>query len=320
MIDLLNRIDPGWIIFIGVFLGALLLVEGVRQLASRRETDAEARSRRLRLIAKGTQVAERLEILLPQEASPRAFLGLDLGRRLAAAGLPQQPMAFGLCALALACLTVFATLPALGLWVGAGLAVLLWGLAPLLLLQALQDARQNRIAAQLPDALDLMARALKAGHPLAASIASVAETMPDPIGTEFGIMVDQIAYGDELVTAFRKLAERNPGEDFHTLAVSIAIQHGTGGNLGRVLGVLAEVMRGRIMMRRKIKAMSAEGRISAWILSSIPFLMVGINSILTPSYYGDVLSDPMFLPLALLALALILVNATVLFRLVRFRI
>jgi tight adherence protein B len=148
----------------------------------------------------------------------------------------------------------------------------------------------------------------------------VAETMPDPIGTEFGIMVDQISYGDELVVAFRKLADRNPSEDFNYLAVSIAIQHGTGGNLGRILGVLAGVMRGRIMMRRKIKSMSAEGRISAWILSSLPFLMVGLNSIITPEYYGDVVNDPLFMPLALATLGLILLNGFVLFRLVNFRI
>lgn len=320
MTDLFARIDPGWLIFVGVFLGGLLLIEGLRQLTSRRETDAEARSRRMRLIAGGTQLEERLDILLPGEGAQTRFLGLDLGNMLTAAGLPAQPMLFGLGALGLFCLTALGLTPLLGLLVAVGLSLLVFVLIPLLVLSALQTARLNRISAQLPDALDLMARALKAGHPLSASIATVAETMPDPIGTEFGIMVDQISYGDELVTAFKKLAERNPSEDFQYLSVSIAIQHGTGGNLGRVLGVLAGVMRGRIMMRRKIKSMSAEGRISAWILSGIPFLMVGLNSIITPSYYGDVMSDPMFMPMALAALALIFLNGFVLYRLVNFRI
>lgn len=320
MTDLLARIDPGWLIFIGVFVGALLLIEGARQLTSRRETDKEARSRRLRLIAGGTQLEERLDILLPGEGLQQKFLGLDLGSRLVAAGLPAQPMLFGLGAILLFCLTSLGLMPMLGAPGAVGLGVLLCILLPLMVLSAMRTARINRISAQLPDALDLMARALRAGHPLSLSISSVAETMPDPIGTEFGIMVDQISYGDELVTAFRKLAERNPSEDFHYLAVSIAIQHGTGGNLGRVLGVLSEVMRGRIMMRRKIKSMSAEGRISAWILSSIPFLMVGLNSIITPEYYGDVLQDPLFAPMAIAALSLIFLNGFVLFRLVNFRI
>ena len=320
MTDFIARIDPGWLIFIGVFVGALLLIEGVRQLISRRETDSEARSRRLRLIAGGIQLEERLSILLPDDGSQKTFFGFNLASRLVAAGLPQQPMLYGLGALALCCLMSLGLMPLVGAMTAVGLSCIVCLLLPLMVLSAMQAARLKRISAQLPDALDLMARALRAGHPLSSSIGTVAETMPDPIGTEFGIMVDQISYGDELVTAFRKLAERNPSEDFHYLAVSIAIQHGTGGNLGRVLGVLAGVMRGRIMMRRKIKSMSAEGRISAWILSSIPFLMVGLNSIITPSYYGDVMQDPLFMPMALVALGLICLNGFVLFRLVNFRI
>ena len=320
MIDFFAGIDPGWLIFIGVFLGALLLIEGMRQLASRRETDGEARSRRMRLIAGGTQIEERLEILLPGDGSHKRFLGMDLGSMLVASGLPQQPMIFGLGALVLFCLASLVLKPLVGTFVAIGLSLMVFILLPLMVMSVIKTARLKRISAQLPDALDLMARALRAGHPLSSSIGTVAETMPDPIGTEFGIVVDQISYGDELVVAFRKLAERNPSEDFHYLAVSIAIQHGTGGNLGRVLGVLAGVMRGRIMMRRKIKSMSAEGRISAWILSGLPFLMVGLNSIITPSYYGDVVQDPLFMPMTLVTLGFIFLNGCVLFRLVNFRI
>ena len=320
MMDFFTRIDPGWLIFVGVFMGALLLIEGLRQLTSRRETDREARSRRMRLIAGGTPIEERLDILLPGDGSQKTFFGLNLGSMLVTSGLPQQPMLFGLGALALFCLGSLALMPLVGPLVAVGLSLMVFILLPLFAMSVIKTARLKRISAQLPDALDLMARALRAGHPLSSSIGTVAETMPDPIGTEFGILVDQISYGDELVVAFRKLAERNPSEDFHYLAVSIAIQHGTGGNLGRVLGVLAGVMRGRIMMRRKIKSMSAEGRISAWILSSLPFLMVGLNSIITPSYYGDVVSDPLFMPMALVTLALIFLNGFVLFRLVNFRI
>ena len=320
MIDYFARIDPGWLIFVGVFMGALLLIEGMRQLTSRRETDSEARSRRMRLIAGGTQIEERLSILLPGDGSQKTLFGLNLGAMLVAAGLPQQPILFGLGALALFCLASIALMQLTGALVAIGLSLLVFILLPLVLLSAIKAARLKRISAQLPDALDLMARALRAGHPLSSSIGTVAETMPDPIGTEFGILVDQISYGDELVVAFRKLADRNPSEDFNYLAVSIAIQHGTGGNLGRVLGVLAEVMRGRTMMRRKIKSLSAEGRISAWILSGLPFMMVALNSIITPEYYGDVVSEPLFMPMVLATLTLIFLNGFVLFRLVNFRI
>ena len=193
-------------------------------------------------------------------------------------------------------------------------------LLPLLVLKALGQKRRKALIAQLPDALDLMSRGLKAGHPLNTSIATVAETMPDPIGSEFGIIVDQVSVGDDIVTAVRKLAQRTPSEDFQYLAASISIQHGTGGNLGQVLSTLAQVIRGRAMMRRKIKAMSAEGRISAVILSGLPFAIFGLNMIITPEYYGGVMDYPLFIPLAIAAVTLIILNALILFKLVNFRI
>lgn len=316
MPDILSRIDPGWLLFVGVFLGALLLVEGVRQLLSRRETTTEARARRMRMVVAGSDVAERLSALAPQQAGK----GGSLGALMAAAGLTRAPALYAVVALLCATALSAALLRVIGPVPAIVLSLALFVALPLLVMISILDARRQKLSAQLPDALDLMARGLKAGHPLNTSIATVAETMPDPIGTEFGILFDQISYGDEMTVAVRKLAERVPTEDFRYLAASIAIQHGTGGNLGRILTVLSQVMRGRAMMRRRIKAMSAEGRVSAVILSSIPFLMVGLNSIITPEYYGGVVNDPLFVPLVLTALTLIALNAIVLFRLVNFKI
>lgn len=316
--DILQRVDPGWLLFIGVFLGALLLIEGLRQLLSRRETNDEARSRRMRMVAAGTDIRERLEILAPQRKT-RGRNAFDFTGLLLAAGLPPRPGAFAFAALVVAAAVAFALRPFLGLPVAALIGGTVAVLLPLLVLATIREERSKRLVAQLPDALDLMARGLKAGHPLNTSIATVAETMPDPIGTEFGIVVDLVTYGDEITTAMEKLSERNPNEDFRYLAAAIAIQHGSGGNLGRILTVLSQVIRGRLMMRRKIKAMSAEGRISAFILSAIPFLMVGLNSIITPEYYGGIVDDPLFVPLAVIAVGLVLANAFVMFKLVNFK-
>jgi tight adherence protein B len=316
--DILQRVDPGWLLFIGVFLGALLLIEGTRQLLSRRETTDEARSRRMRMVAAGTQIEDRLDILAPGRGA-KTGSAFDLTGLLLAAGLPPRPGLAALAALALAAALTFALQPFLGLPVAAPLAAAMAFLVPVLVLAGIKEERSKRLVTQLPDALDLMARGLKAGHPLNTSIATVAETMPDPIGTEFGIVVDLVTYGDDINTAMAKLAERNPTEDFRYLAAAIAIQQGSGGNLGRVLTILSQVIRGRMMMRRKIKAMSAEGRISAIILSAIPFVMVGLNSILTPEYYGGIMDDPLFVPLTVIAITLIVTNAAVMFKLVNFK-
>lgn len=318
--DLLSRIDPEILLMIGVFVGVVLLFEGLRQLFSRRETTGEARSRRMRMVAAGRNLNERLDLLAPATRKvtvPGVGLLEDL---IVGAGLPLRPelwlggMVLGATVLMLG-LSQVVPLP-----LAAGLALVAATAIPAILLVGMRDSRRQKLVAQLPDALDLMARSLRSGYPLNASIRVVAETMPDPIATEFGIVVDQISYGDELVVAIGKLADRIPLEDFRYLAASVAIQHGTGGNLGRVLTVLAQVIRGRAMLRRKIRAMSAEGRISALILSCIPFLMVGLNSVITPEYYGGVADDPMFLPLAAVAVGLIVTNAIVMAKLVSFRI
>lgn len=316
----LARIDPEILLLIGVFVGVVLLFEGLRQLLSRRETAGEARSRRMRMVASGRNLSERLELLAPQSRSAGVPGWSQLEALILQSGLPVRPELWLGGMILGATILMVAALQVVDLALAVPFAIVIAVLVPVLVLLGLRDKRRAQLIAQLPDALDLMARSLRAGYPLNASIRTVAETMPDPIATEFGIVVDQISYGDELVVAIGKLADRVPVEDFRYLAASVAIQHGTGGNLGRVLTVLAQVIRGRAMMRRKIKAMSAEGRISALILSCIPFLMVGLNSFLTPEYYGGVVNDPLFLPLALAALGLITTNALVMVKLVSFKI
>jgi tight adherence protein B len=186
-------------------------------------------------------------------------------------------------------------------------------------LTGMKQARLKKLTLQLPDALDLMARGLKVGHPVSVTVANVARDMPDPIGSEFGLIQDQISYGDDVATAFRDFGERVGTEDANYLAVSIGIQHGTGGNLARILNVLSQVIRDRHTMRKKIKAISAEGRLSGAILSVLPLIIYGVIELSTPSFYGDVRDDPMF-PFFLYAIiGLMATQALILFRLVKFK-
>lgn len=173
---------------------------------------------------------------------------------------------------------------------------------------------------QLPEALDLMSRGLKVGHPLNATIASVATDMNDPIATEFGIMVDQVSYGDDLVNAFMDFADRTELEDVRYLSVSVAIQAGTGGNLAQVLGTLAKVIRDRITMRKRIQAISSEGRLTSNFLSLLPLFILVSTSISSPDYYAGVSTDPLFMPFAVVVGVLVVVNYLVMRRLVSFKI
>ncbi|MFN3938326.1 MAG: type II secretion system F family protein [Gemmobacter sp.] len=318
----LDLIDPDLLLYAGVFLGVLLAWEGLRQILRRSETAAEAKCRRLRMIARGARPDQVLAILAPKETTglaARLPFARDLPRLVRQSGLPiRTDSLLLLCLLGTVMFTAL-SFPFVPIIVSLPLALVLFVGLPLLAVKVARDRRIARLTAQLPDALDLMARGLKVGHPINATVQSVAEDMPDPIATEFGILVDQVAYGDDLVRAFQELARRVDTEDFHYLAVTVGIQHGTGGNLGRVLTVLSKVVRDRAIMRRKITAISAEGRISAYILSAIPVLIVAGTMITAPRYYMDVIDDPMFRPIAIIAALLVVANALVLRRLVTFR-
>lgn len=312
-----------YVIYAGIALGVFLLFTGIAQLASRGENANEAKSRRMKLIAQGASTAEVLAILKPERKtgllSRLPFIG-DLPFVLRRAGISAPPRLF----LALSAFFTVAIMVVVNFFVGPIIAVLLaliLGLfGPILLLKNRVKAQEKQLIAQLPDALDLMARGLRVGHPLNTSIHEVAQEMADPIGSEFGIMFDQVSFGDDLVDAFMDFAERVDLEDVHYLAASVGIQHGTGGDLARIIAILSEVVRSRIVMRRRILAISAEGRLTGIFLSLLPFAIFGATSIMSPTYYAGVKDDPMALPMALTVVGLVLANGLAIMKLVNFRI
>lgn len=320
--EFLQQVDMQFAAYVGAVVGVLMVAEGLRQMFSRRGRRDEARSRRMRMIAKGATTEEILAILKPEEKRTifnRLPLVGDLPLVLRQAGITMSSGAFlTTCGAGfIAVVVVFSQLTSLPK--AAILAFLICFLVPIMAVRLQRTQRVNDLIRQLPDALDMMARGLKVGHPLNASLASVANEMPDPIGTEFGIVVDQVSYGDDLTDAFNEFADRINQEDIHYLATAIAIQHGTGGDLARILSVLSKVIRDRMTMRRKIKAVSAEGRLSASILSVVPVIIfVGLNT-MSPAYYGDIADEPLAKPLVFFVVALVLLNALILRRLVTFR-
>ncbi len=320
---LIQNQDIVYVIYIGLALGVFLLFTGVAQALSRSENSSEARSRRMRMINKGATTAEVLALLKPEQQdgllSRLPYVG-DLPKALRHAGLTIAPASFVLLCIAAAGLIFAAAfgfvgaLPAAAIGFGAGIV------APAVVVQVRSKKRAEALIKQLPDALDLLARGLRVGHPLNATISSVAREMPDPIGSEFGIIFDQVSYGDDLVDAFAEFAERVDIEDVHYLSASIGIQHGTGGDLARVVQVLSKVIRDRIAMRRRIRAITSEGRLSAYFMSAIPVVIYGFTSLTNPTYYGSVADDPLFVPMMVAVVVFTVLNALILRKLVSFRI
>lgn len=313
-----------FLIYCGVAVGVLIAFTSLVTLTNRRETTGEVRSRRLRMIREGRTLEERLALLKPpsiEEVGGRIpVLGrLTLMLRRADLTIPATGFLAGCMVLVLVIFTGLLMTP-LTVALSAALALSLGVLVPIAVLQVRIDRKTKALIAQLPDALELMARGLRVGHPLNTSIASVAQEMPDPIGSEFGIIFDQINYGDDLPEAFQDFSERMDIEDLHYLSASIGIQHGTGSDLAHVVELLAKVVRSRIMLRKKVSAISAEGRISAIILSSLPVVMFCATSVLSPDYYAGVYDDPAFVPVATAIVAMTVANALILRKLVNFHV
>lgn len=312
------------LVYCGIALGVLLAFTALSSFLSNRETTGEVRSRRLRMIREGRTLEERLSLLKPpsseEQTGQPAFMR-KLAVKLRRTGLTLSPAAFlALCALlAVVIFAVLIPTPVPLLLAAPGALSVGFGL-PLTALRIRIDRQTKALLAQLPDALELMARGLRVGHPLNTSIGAVADEMADPIGSEFGIIYDQVNYGDDLPEAFHDFAERVDLEDVYYLSASIGIQHGTGSDLSRVVELLAKVIRGRIMMRRKIRAISSEGRASAAFLSVIPILMFVFTSISSPTYYGGIYGDPLFIPMASAVVLLTALNALILRRLVNFHV
>jgi tight adherence protein B len=318
-----NSSFSDYVIYTGIALGALLLFTGLSQFFSRGENASEARSRRLKMISEGATTADILAVLKPENQrtllSGLPLLG-NLPEILRKAGFSISPAKFILfCWMITLAIVVTASL-----YVGAALGMVAGGLLgfvfPVLLIRSKVKKHDDLMTSQLPDALDLMARGLRVGHPLNTSIQEVATEMSDPIASEFGVMFDQISYGDDLVDAFREFAERVDLEDVHYLAASIGIQHGTGGDLARIIQILSGVVRGRITMRRQILAISSEGRLSGAFLSLLPVLIFVSTSIMSPDYYLGVMEDPLFMPMAAMIILFTVINFLAIRKLVNFKI
>jgi tight adherence protein B len=173
--------------------------------------------------------------------------------------------------------------------VDAVVAALLGGtVLPFLFLRFMRSRRQKKFGTQFADAIDIVVRSLRAGHPVPIAITMVARELADPVGSEFGIVADEITYGADLETAMRNLYYRIGQEDLPLFVTAVAIQSSTGGNLGEILENLSGVIRQRFKMRRKIRALASEGRASAMILSSLPIGMFLIVNLISPNFYASV--------------------------------
>ena len=317
--------DPIYLIYVLVAASAGLFAEGIYLLCFTGATYRNNVNRRLKL-QKGQPDRENVLIQLRRERG----LTSSGGYSLKSVNLNQLVLQSGLTigfgrlltfVLIGAVMAFAAVLIVRGSLMPALLAALFSGFVlPIMVLRYLRNRRQKKFGAQFPDGLDMIVRSLRAGHPVPVAISMVAREMQDPIGSEFGVLADEITYGANLESGLRSLYFRVGQADLPLFVTAVAIQGTTGGNLGEILQNLSTVIRERFKMRRKIRALAAEARASALILSSLPILIFAAIQIVTPEFYASVWDEDMTKKTLAAAGGWMMVGNFIMYRLVNFKI
>ncbi|GHC49224.1 type II secretion system F family protein [Neogemmobacter tilapiae] len=303
------------IIYILIFVAVIVLVEGVYLTVFGKSISLNNRvSRRLQLLEKNgnrEQVLEQLRKEMSQHLNSRGIplysILADKAQKANIAFTPKALMGImGLVTvfafLALTALTsadvAIRALVAVGMGVGG---VYFW-------VARKAKKRMTLIDEQLPDAVELMVRSLRVGHPFSTAVQIVSKEVPDPLGTEFGIIADEAAYGREISESLKAFAERMDSQDLRFLAVAVNIQQTSGGNLAEILEGLSKVIRARFRLFRRVAAITAEAKWSGMFLSGFPILALVMIIMIKPDYYDEVRETSTFIPAALVVGALLVIN------------
>jgi tight adherence protein B len=304
----------GPLVYIMIFVAIVVMVQGVYMLAFGKSISMNTRlSRRMALLEKTQdreKVLEQLRKEMNQHIKTRGIpLYALLAKKAQLASIAFTPnqlmMLMGAAAfVAFMGLTVGTKLILplqifLSVAIGFG-GVYFW-------VNSMAKKRISKLEEQLPDAIDLMVRSLRVGHPLVSAIVMVAKEVPDPLGTEFGLIADEAAYGRNVTDSLKQFAERMNNQDLRFLAIAVGIQQTSGGNLADILDGLSKVIRARFKLFRRVQAITSEARFSGKILSGMPVAVLLGNAILQPGYYDEIMQSSYFSPaVALLSIMLIL--------------
>ncbi|WP_168247335.1 MULTISPECIES: type II secretion system F family protein [unclassified Mesorhizobium] len=293
---MLEGFGPIYAVYAAAALTGIMIAEGCYLLYAGRSDKRTAINRRMKL-AENKISQEQVLIQLRKERGVEdgtPLFSFDRFRALRTQSgmimpLPKFLMITSGVAFALALVAVWYGLPLL---FGLVLLLVLLPVLPVMVLRFLRKRRHKRFGVQLPEALELITRGLKAGHPVPVAIAMVAREMADPIGTEFGVVADEVTYGSDLVSALNNLFDRVGHEDLPLFVTAVSIQSSSGGNLREILDGLSSTIRERGKLRRKVRAISTEGRMSAYILTAVPVLLFTAIMVLMPQFYQDVWGIP----------------------------
>lgn len=299
------------LILLAVFASVFMISELVARLAWQRRAQFAAINKRITLIKRGNSRESVVATLRKNDPSQFNFLPGPLAaaaqkilRSLMMAAIPVTPSqlligVIAAVALVMAILLIGAKLAGFALSFGILVMCTIFALCvaaalPLMIINIVGHKRRRKIEDQFPVALDIFVRALRSGHPIASAIDLLTQEMEDPIGSEFGLVSDEVVYGAELKDALDAMGERWDLDDMRMFVVCLSVQSETGGNLAEILQNLSTVIRERASLYRKVRALSSEGRMTGWMLSILPVAAFVGLFLVNPQFYLSVAGDPAF--------------------------
>ena len=310
-----------------IFIAVLALVQGIYLTVFGKSISLNSRvNRRLEMLEKGAgreQVLEQLRKEMSQHMKSKSIpLYSILAEKAQKANIAFTPAQL-ILVMALLSVVAFvgltfgtaASLPiriCVAVAMGIG-AVYVW-------VNNTAKKRLGMIEEQLPEAVELMVRSLRVGHPFTSALAIVAKEIPDPLGSEMGVISDEAAYGRDVGEALKSMAERLDMQDMRFLAVAVTIQQQSGGNLAEILDGLAKVIRSRFKLFRRVKAITAEAKWSGMFLSVFPLVALVAINVIQPDYYEDVKETALFIPAALVVAGFLVANVFVMRSLVDIKV
>lgn len=308
-------ISPTVLIYLAIFGGILLFVEALYLMVFGRSIRLGSRmNRRLEMLdanANRTEVIERLRKEATQHTKSTAIPFYSLLAEKAEKGkIAFSPVMLILVMVLLAAVSFLAMTLLTGapLAVRGGVSATMGVGAVWFWVSGKAKKRMSLIEEQLPDSIDLIVRGLRVGHPFVHALAAAAREIPDPLGTELGLIADEAAYGRDMGEALLAFAERMDMQDLRFLAVAVTIQAQSGGNLAEILDGLSKVVRARFKLFRRVRAITAEAKWSGMFLSAFPIVAMLMISIIKPDYYDDVKETALFIPTALVVVAFLVIN------------
>jgi tight adherence protein B len=313
------------------FIAFVLLIEGLYLTwKAYKGPEAKRIDRRLRAMLADGSASEEVTILKRRTLSENStvqqwLLALprvhELDRLLQQSGSNWSVGKLVLYSVALAIMAfVLAGLVPYLQWIFNVLIAVAAAFLPLLHILRKRQKRVRRLEEQLPDALDLMTRALRAGHALPSALQMVGDESQDPIATEFRLVHDEVNYGIAVPTALMNLASRVPSTDMRYFIIAVLIQRETGGNLTEVLGNISALIRERLKLLGRVRVLSAEGRMSGWVLGLLPFVVAGIINVINPKFMSVLWTDPMGLKMIYAALVMMSVGAFWMRKVIKIRV